>query len=298
MRIVVSGSSGLVGTALVAALQDANHEVVRLLRGMQATSEGGVAWDPQASKLDPAAIAGCDAVINLNGSSIAGARWTKKFKSELRTSRMDSTRTLVQAIAALETPPRVMLSASATGFYGDRGDELLDEDSAPGSSFLATLARDWEGSALAARSEKTRVVLLRLGMVVSRGGALDKMLLPFKLGAGGPIGSGEQFWPWIAMSDVIGAVFFALENKKLEGPVNLVSPQETRCRDFTSSLGRILRRPALLPLPAFAARLVLGEMADSLLLASARVQPRVLMEAGYAFRRPTIENALRAALGR
>lgn len=298
MRIAVSGSSGLVGKALVTALESANHEVVRLLRGVQTTSDGEVSWDPQAGRLEPAAIAGCDAVINLNGSSIAGRRWTNHFMNELRASRMDSTRTLVRAIATLEAPPRVLLSASATGFYGDRGEELLYEDSAPGSSFLATLARDWEDTAVAARSEKTRVVLLRLGMVVSRGGALGKMLLPFKLGAGGPIGSGKQFWPWIAMNDVIGAVRFALENEQVEGPVNVVSPQETRCRDFTSTLGRVLRRPSFLPLPAVAARLILGKMADGLLLASARVQPRVLETTGYAFRTPSIEDALRTALGR
>jgi uncharacterized protein (TIGR01777 family) len=298
MRIAISGSSGLVGQALVEALESADHEVVRLVRGTQTRSDGEVPWDPQAGKLDPTTIAGCDAVINLNGSSIAGRRWTGNFKNELRASRMASTQTLVRAIGALEAPPRVMLSASATGFYGDRGEELLYEDSAPGSSFLATLARDWEDCALAARSEKTRVVLLRLGMVVSRGGALGKMLLPFKLGAGGPIGSGKQFWPWIAMNDVIGAIRFVLENERLEGPVNVVSPQETRCRDFASTLGRVLRRPSFLPLPAVAARVILGEMADGLLLASARVKPRVLETAGYAFRTPSIEDALRTALGR
>ncbi len=244
-------------------------------------------------------LSGAGAVINLNGRSIAAGRWSEAVKAELRSSRLESTSTIVRAIAAAGEPPPLLLSASATGFYGDRGEELVDESAAAGAGFLAELARDWEAAAAAAASERTRVVLLRLGMVVAGdGGALQKMLLPFKLGLGGPIGSGRQFWPWIGIGDVVGAIRFALGAPTISGPVNLVAPQETRCKDFTRTLGRVLGRPAFLPAPAAAVKLALGEMADALLLASTRVRPRALLEAGYTFEHPTLEEALRSVLGR
>lgn len=298
MKIIISGSSGLVGTALVAQLAGAGHEVVRLMRGSADPAAGEALWDPGRRQLDPAVLSGADAVINLNGRNIGGGRWSDTVKAELRSSRLDSTCTIAAAIVAADEPPAVLLSASASGYYGDRGDEELDESSSPGSGFLADLCRDWEAAAVTAASERTRVVLLRLGMVIaSDGGALEKMLLPFKLGLGGRIGSGRQFWPWISLADVSGAVDFALHNEPLSGPVNLVGPQQTRCSEFVDLLGSVLRRPTVLPLPAFAARIALGEMADALLLASARLRPRALEAAGYAFTHPRLEDALRAAVG-
>ena len=296
MKIVVSGSSGLVGTALVPSLEAAGHEVIRLVRTSTGHAPGEAAWDPAAGTLDPAVINGADAVINLNGRSIATGRWNSAVKEELRSSRLDSTRTLADAIGNAENPPRLLINASAVGYYGDRGDEILEESSTIGEGFLAELSRDWEGAALASRSERTRVALLRLGVVVARGGALGKMLTPFKLGLGGPIGSGRQFWPWIGIEDVCGMVGFILGNEEIEGPVNAVAPQEIRCSEFARTLGKVLSRPAFMPMPAFAARLALGEMADSLLLASQRVRPQVLEDHGYAFKSPSLDGAIRSAL--
>ena len=296
MRIVVSGASGLVGSALVPSLEVAGHEVIRLVRTSTGKTPGEAVWNPAAGTLDPAVIDGADAVINLNGRSIAEGRWNSTVKGELRSSRLDSTGTLAQSIGNSQNPPRLLINASAVGYYGDRGDEALDEGSAIGAGFLAELSRDWEKAALAARSERTRVALLRLGVVVARQGALGKMLTPFKLGLGGPIGSGRQFWPWIGIEDVCGMVGFILAHEEIEGPVNAVAPQEIRCSEFARTLGKVLSRPAFLPMPAFAARLALGEMAESLLLASQRVRPQVLEDHGYAFKHPSLDGAIRSAL--
>jgi uncharacterized protein (TIGR01777 family) len=298
MRIFISGASGLVGSSLVPSLEAAGHEVVRLVRQSTGNTPDEAVWDPATGGLDVAVIEGADAVINLNGRSIAEGRWSSAVKEELRSSRLDCTTTLAGAIAGSENPPGLLINASAVGYYGDRDDEILDERSKIGSGFLAELSGDWEGAALAARSERTRVVLLRLGVVVARGGAVGKMLTPFKLGLGGPIGSGRQFWPWIGIEDVCGIIEFILGHEEVDGPVNAVAPQEIRCSGFARTLGHVLSRPAFMPLPAFAARLALGEMADSLLLASQRVHPRTLEEAGYQFSSPTLEGALRAALAR
>ncbi len=296
MRIIISGASGLVGTALVSDLDQRGHEVVRLIRPPHRPDDGEATWDPANGKLDPSVLDGADVVINLNGRSIGQGRWNDSVKNELRTSRLDATTTIAAAIANCERPPSLLISASAVGYYGDRGDEVLDEGSAAGSGFLADLSRAWEQAALSAASNTTRVVLLRFGMIVANGGALEKMLLPFKLGLGGPMGSGRQFWPWVAMADVLGVIRFAMEKPELSGAINVVSPQETRCSDFTKTLGSVLRRPAALPMPAFAARLVLGEMGDALLLASQRVRPRALEEAGYQFATPNLDLAIRNAV--
>jgi uncharacterized protein (TIGR01777 family) len=296
MRIVVSGASGLVGSALLPSLEAAGHDVVRLVRTSKSEGPGTAPWDPVAGEIEPAVIDGADAIINLNGRSIAEGRWSPTAKEELRTSRLDSTRTLVNAIGGSEEPPRLLINASAVGYYGDRGDELLDERSSIGEGFLAELSRDWERAALGASSERTRVALLRLGVVVARGGALGRMLTPFKLGLGGPIGSGRQFWPWIGIEDVCEIMDFILGHEKIEGPVNAVAPQEIRCSEFARTLGKVLSRPAFMPLPGFAARLALGEMADSLLLASQRVRPQVLEANGYEFRHPSLDQAIRSAL--
>jgi hypothetical protein len=298
MKIIISGASGLVGQALTASLARQGHEIVRLVRSAKPRGEDEASWNPTKGLLDPEAIDGADAVINLNGRNIGAGRWTAAVKNELRTSRLDATRTLVQAIGRCEQPPRVLINASATGFYGERGDDEVDEQANAGDGFLAELARDWETAALEAESETTRVVLLRFGMILADDGALKKMLTPFKLGAGGPIGSGRQYWPWIDIDDVCGITNFVLEQDHLNGPINAVAPEQVRCKQFTSTLGRVLGRPAIVPLPAFAARLALGEMADGLLLASTRVRPAVLENAGYTFRSPDLESALTRILGR
>jgi uncharacterized protein (TIGR01777 family) len=298
MKIVVSGASGLIGTALAGTLSEQGHEVVRLVRDREAAERADAAfWSPSSGELDPAVLSGVDAVVNLNGRSIGDGRWTPAVKRELWSSRVDSTRTVVAAIRNADPPPGVLVNASATGFYGDRGDELLDESSSRGEGFLAELCAAWEQEATAAASEATREVRLRFGMVVADGGALDKMLLPFRLGLGGPIGSGRQFWPWAGLADVIGAIRLAIAEPRISGAVNVVAPEPTRCRRFTSALGKVLNRPAVLPAPAFAVRLALGEMAEALLLASARVVPRVLTDVGMPFADPRPEDAFRRALG-
>lgn len=296
MKIIISGASGLVGSALVPDLTTNGHDVVRLVRPPHPPSRGEAIWDPANGKIDPQVLDGADVVVNLNGRSIGGGRWNERVKDDLRRSRLDATQTIVESISACERPPSLLINASAVGYYGDRGDEILDESSAPGTGFLADLSRDWERTALAAASKGTRVVLLRFGIVVAHGGALEKMLLPFKLGLGGPMGSGRQFWPWVAIADVLGVIRFAISNPKLSGPVNVVSPQETRCSEFTRTLGAVLKRPAFLPMPAFAARFALGEMGEALLLASQRVRPRALEEAGYPFATPDLGLAIRSAL--
>jgi len=299
MRIVVSGASGMIGTQLVRRLVDEGHEVKRLVRRRSTVAGDELAWDPGAGELDPEHLAGVEAVVNLNGRNIGGGRWTEGTKHDLWSSRTEPTRVLADAIRTSDPPPRVLVNASATGYYGDRGDEILDETADRGSGFLADLCAAWETEAEEARSQRTRVVCLRLGMVVSsNGGALDRMLLPFKLGLGGPIGSGRQWWPWVGITDAVAAFRFAVENDALEGGVNVVAPQPTRCRDFTSALGRALHRPAALPAPAFAVRLALGEMADALLLASTRAVPSALEAAGFEFAAPRIEGALQDSLHR
>jgi len=296
MRILISGSSGFVGRALVDHLKRQGDDVTSLVRREPRGSGREIRWNPAAGKLDPAAVSGNDVVINLNGHSIAG-RWTDKTKAELRSSRLDATQTLARAIGHAETPPPLFISSSASGFYGDRGDRIVDESSQPGHGFLAELARDWENAALQANSGHTRVVTLRLGMVLGDGGALRRMLTPFKLGVGGPVGTGDQWWPWVAMSDVVGAVDHIIGHHDIDGPVNVVAPGAATSRQFARALGRRIGRPAILPAPAFALRLAFGEMADQLLLASTKVAPRVLLETGYAFRSPTLETAFRSILG-
>ncbi len=297
MKIVISGSSGFVGQALVEDLRQRGHRVVRLVREVdEAQRPDHVVWDPSQGRLDSSVFEGVDAVVNLNGTNIGGGRWTSSYKDELRSSRLEATDLLAGTMASLEDPPKVLINASATGFYGNSGDEVLTEEASAGDGFLADLTGEWEGATRTASVVGIRVVLLRLGMVVGPGGALGRMLLPFKMGLGGPIGNGRQWWPWIAMDDVIGAVAFALDHDQLSGPINLVSPEETTSRGVARTLGRVLHRPAFLPAPAFAVRLLAGEMADALLLSSARVQPKVLERAGYQFAVPSLEAALSHAV--
>jgi len=299
MRILVSGSSGLVGTALRASLSAAGHTVERLRRGVGPSRPGWVTWDPSVNMFDPVAAEGADAVVHLAGASIAEGRWSEKRKRVLRSSRVDATRHLVAELAKLKAPPKVFVSASAIGYYGNRGDELLTEKSEPAEDFLGRLSQDWEAEARGAAKFGARTVQLRIGVVLAaNGGALAKMLPPFKLGVGGPIGSGRQWMSWIALPDLVALIGHTLENRALEGPLNTVSPNPVTNRDFSRALGRVLHRPALAPLPGFVARLLLGEMADALLLASTRVLPERLQAAGYQFQHPQVEAALRAVLAR
>lgn len=302
MKVLVTGSTGLVGTALVKELARDGHTVCRLIRPLSTVVGGAregfdVAWNPSTGELGGAGI-GADAVVNLAGASIAGGRWTKARKELLRTSRIDTTRALVGALAKMSARPRVLVSASAIGIYGDRGDELLTEDSKPGSDFLASLARDWEGEALKAEVLGIRVVLARFGIILAQhGGALAKMLLPFKLGVGGSLGSGKQWMSWITLEDAVAIIRFAMHNGAVRGAMNVVGPQPVPNAEFTKVLAKALRRPGLFPAPAFALRLALGEMADALLLSSQRVSTAKLLELGYPFRFPELPSALRAVLG-
>lgn len=307
-RIAISGASGLVGTELVSFLQLAGHQVDRIVRqtsqslasSKDSPDTGGeiAAWESaeEANKLS-----GCDTIIHLAGESIAAGRWSDDKKQRIRDSRVIKTRQLCEHLASLERPPSVLLCASATGIYGDRGDELLTEESAADQSFLAEVAEQWEAACQPAVDAGIRVVHLRFGLILTpRGGALSKMLLPAKF-AGGSTGSGEQWWSWIAMDDLLAAVYHCLANSAIVGPVNFVSPDPCRNRDFAKTLGRVVGLaglPALIPAPAFGLRLALGEMADALLLASTRVQPSVLQESGFEFQLPDLETALRHMLGR
>ena len=300
--VAVTGASGLVGSALVTGLTSAGHRVVRVVRGAGAASVAGqrlARWDPESGALEPSALAGADAVVHLAGESVAGGRWTEAKKRRIRSTRVDVTRRLAEALPRLERPPRLLVSASAVGYYGDRGSEILREDSSPGPGFLAEVCREWEAATDPAARAGIRVVRLRIGMVLSRrGGALGAMLTPFRLGAGGPVGSGVQWVSWIAIDDLVGAILHALATESLAGPVNAVAPEPVTNRELARTLGRVLRRPALLPLPAVAARLLFGQMADELLLASARVEPARLRATGFTFRHARLEDALRHELGR
>jgi uncharacterized protein (TIGR01777 family) len=297
METLVTGSTGLVGTALVRALRAIGHNTRRLVRSGADPGAGEIFWDPASGKLDPKPLEGLDAVVHLAGDSIAGGRWTAAKKRRIRESRVRGTSLLAERLAGLERPPRVLVAASAVGFYGSRGAEVLTESSPSGTGFLAEVCREWEASLEPAAKRGIRVVPLRLGVILSpRGGALGKMLLPFRLGLGGKIGDGRQYMSWIAIDDVIGVVQHALVTDVLRGPVNATAPQAVTNLEFTRALGRVLGRPTIFPLPAFAARIAMGEMADELLLASARVEPWRLVESGYRFKFPEVEPALRHVL--
>ena len=283
------------------SLVKAGHTVCRLVRpGAAAQDESNdgfqVAWNPATGELGGAAV-GADAVVNLAGASIAGGRWRAERKALLRSSRIDTTRALVAALAKMNARPRVLVSASATGFYGNRGDELLTEESQPGNDFLCSLAREWEAEALKAEAIGIRVVLARFGIVLSRnGGALPKMMLPFRFFAGGKIGSGRQWMSWISLEDVVAILHLALEKNEVRGPINVISPQPVQNAEFTDTLASVMHRPALFPAPAFALRLALGEMADALLLSSQRVLPRNLEKLGYRFLQADLKSTFTAIL--
>src|SRR5579859_986184 len=293
MHILVTGSTGLIGSALIPALTSEGHRVSCLVRSKSKLGIRDTYWDPVAGELYLPGLEGLDAVIHLAGESIAGGRWTAARKARIRDSRVQGTRLLCETLAHLAHPPKVFVSTSAVGYYGDRADEILTEPCPPGSNFLADVCREWESATEPAAQHGIRVVILRLGMVLSlKGGALAKMLTPFRLGVGGVIGSGKQYMSWLAIDDLVRIINHALKTESLHGPTNAVAPNPVTNAEFTKTLGRALRRPTVLPMPAFAARLALGEMADELLLASARVVPTKLLASGFVFHHPDLESAL------
>jgi uncharacterized protein (TIGR01777 family) len=297
LRVAVTGAHGLIGSALLPFLTTGGHSTVRLVRTRPGPDD--VLWEPTSGRVDAEALSGVDAVVHLAAESIAAGRWTEPQKRRIRQSRVVGTRKLCETLTRMEPPPQTLISASAIGFYGDRGDELLREDSSPGTGFLPDLAGEWEAATEPARAEGIRVVQLRLGVVLSpRGGALRTLLPPFRLGLGGRLGPGSQWMSWISIDDAIGAIHHALLSDSMEGPVNVVAPEAVTNREFTETLGHVLGRPTLFPVPGSLLRIALGEMADEALLASARVVPTRLQQAGYHFRHPSLAMALSHVLGK
>jgi len=282
MKTLVSGSHGLVGKALINSLTPDGHEIVRLVRN---------------KPLDPASLEGIDVVVHLAGESIASSRWSEEKKHEIRDSRVKGTTLLSDTLAQLSRPPSVFLSASAIGYYGNRGDELLTENSAPGNDFLANVCVEWENATKPAREKGIRTVHARFGIILdAKEGALAKMLTPFRMGVGGRIGNGKQWMSWIGIDDVVNALKFLISDQTTHGPVNFVAPNPVTNAEFTKTLGRVLSKPTFLPMPEFGVRLAFGEMGDALLLSSQRVEPRVLQQTGFSFAQPSLESALREIL--
>ncbi|MDA0660609.1 MAG: TIGR01777 family oxidoreductase [Planctomycetota bacterium] len=297
MKIAITGSTGLVGSALVPRLVASGHQVVSFQRGAGKQNRlpaiQVATWDPMRGTIDPQGFADCDAVVHLAGENIAAGRWTPEQKDRIRDSRVQGTGLIARTLASLDKKPSCFVCASAIGFYGDTGDRIVDESSPAGNGFLSDVCQAWESSASPARDAGIRVVFLRFGLILSRhGGALAKMMLPFKMGVGGVIGSGTQYWSWIALSDAVQAITHAISTNDLQGPVNVVAPEPVTNREFTRTLGQVLHRPTILPMPAFAARLAFGEMADHLMLGSSRVLPRVLQQTGFSYQSPDLASAL------
>ena len=297
MKILITGSSGLVGSALVTHLRAAGHDVVRLVRRPSGQADAFV-WTPDKGAIDLRAFAGVDGVVHLGGENIGKKRWTVEGKRLIMESRVTGTMLISSALAAMTSRPRVMVCASAVGFYGDRGDAVLDESSAGGGGYLASVATQWEKASEPAAAAGVRVASVRLGMVLSAvGGALPRMLFPFRMGLGGPIGSGRQYVSWVAIRDVVEAVQYILQNDSLSGPINLVSPDPVTNRQFVKALGHALHCPACIPLPAFVVKALFGEMGKELLLSSTRAVPRKLLSAGYVFLHPELGGALKRIVG-
>ena len=298
MNVLLTGSHGLIGSALMPFLRSGGHQLRRLLRTESRESDT-TSWDPVNGTFARGALDGIEAVVHLAGEGIASGRWTEGRKMSIRDSRVVGTRNLCEALAVLDTPPSVLVAASAIGFYGDRSDELLDESVLPGSGFLPDVCQAWEEAVAPAHARGIRVVNLRTGIVLSpQGGALAQMLTPFKLGVGGVLGSGNQYMSWIAIDDMLGVVLHALTDTSVRGPVNTVAPRAVTNYEFTKTLGKVLHRPTVFPVPAFAVNLLFGEMGDALLLGSTRVTPTCLKETGFEFAYRDLEGALRHVLGR
>ncbi len=297
MHVAVTGSSGLVGSALLALLSKERHAITRLVRSDPRPGE--VRWDPVSSTFDAEELQEVDAVVHLAGENISGRRWSSAFKEKIRSSRVKGTDLLSRGLANSQSPPKVLVCASAIGFYGNRGDEVMDEAAGQGSGYLADVVGQWEAATRPASDAGIRVVHLRIGVVLSRdGGALQKMLTPFKLGLGGRIGSGAQYVSWISIDDVARAVVHALKTDSISGPVNATSPQPVTNSEFTRALGRVLHRPTFFPVPAIAARLAFGQMADDLLLSSTKVTSERLLASGFEFQHPSLEDCLNCLLDR
>ena len=299
VRVLVSGASGPIGTALLPSLKSAGARISRLTRKgarYSSSDEQRIAWDPRET-ISPDAVSGFDAVIHLAGESIVG-RWTDTKKREIRDSRVEGTSNLARALAQAKQKPQIFICSSAIGYYGDRGDEVLKESSAPGSGFLAEVCAEWEAAARSAAEAGIRTVLIRTGIVLSpKGGALGKMLTPFRLGVGGRIGSGRQWMSWIDVQDMVGAIHFIIKTDSVRGPVNMVAPNPATNAEFTKTLARVLSRPAIFPVPAFAVKLGFGEMGETALLGSQRVEPGQLRRAGYDFQFPDLQSSLGHLLG-
>ncbi|MFP2928983.1 TIGR01777 family oxidoreductase [Pyxidicoccus sp. 3LG] len=298
LTVAITGASGLIGTSLAPFLTTGGHRVKRLVRGKADAARGEIAWAPDKGQLDPASLEGVDAVVHLAGANVAGQRWTPEYKETLIKSRTEGTRTLCEALARMERKPKVLVCAVATGFYGDRGDEPLTEESAPGTGFLADVCRAWEASTAPAEAAGIRVVYLRIGPVLdARDGALAKMLPAFKAGGGGPVGSGQQWFSWVSLEDVLGLIHFSLFTEAARGPINVVASGTVRQVDFARTLGRVLRRPAFFPVPAPVIRTLFGEMGQETVLTGSRVLPGAAERLGYSFLLPDLEGALRFTLG-
>ena len=296
MKILISGSHGLVGSALTSSLRGDGHEVFNLVRRAP-HSESEVEWYPERGSLALARLEGMDVVVHLAGESIAEGRWNDEKKKRIRESRVKGTTVLSEALANLKHPPKTLISASAIGYYGNRGDLILTEQSAPGNDFLSGVCLEWERATESASKEGIRVVKARFGIILSAdGGALKKMLPPFRMGVGGRIGSGKQWMSWIALDDVVAGITFAINNDALAGPVNFVAPNAVRNAEFTKTLGKVLSRPTFFPIPEFGVRLAFGEMADALLLSSQRVEPAQLKNAGYEFEYSELASGLNHVL--
>lgn len=293
MKILITGSSGFIGSELLAYLRGRGHEVRRLVRKEAQLKDDCILWDPQHHELNPADFEGFDVVINLAGENIMGGRWTPEKKRKIKESRVMGTRILCELISRLQYPPRLLISASAIGFYGNRGDEIVSEDSPPGDGFLAEVCQKWENATEPAEKKGIQVVKLRIGIVLSsKGGALGKMLTPFKLGLGGTIGSGRQWTSWISMDDLMGIFLHIIGHSEIQGPVNAVTPNPVTNRVMTKVLGRALYRPTIFPIPSFVVRLIFGEMADEMFLSSTRAAPNILVQTGYSFLYPDLKGAI------
>ncbi|MGW4028510.1 TIGR01777 family oxidoreductase [Streptomyces sp. NPDC004838] len=294
MRIAITGSSGLIGTALVRSLRSDSHEVVRLVR-RPARAGDEVEWDPHRQYVDTAGLVGCEAVVNLAGAGVGDRRWTEAYRKEIRDSRVLGTAAIAEAVASLHTPPRVLLCGSAIGYYGDTGERAVDESAPPGDGFLPNVCVEWEEAAAPAQEAGIRTAFARTGLVVARGGAWGRMFPLFKAGLGGRVGDGRQYWSFISLHDEVAALRHILDTESLSGPVNCTAPDPVRNRDITKAMSRALHRPALFAVPAGVLRLALGDMAAEV-LSSQRVIPTKLLESGFTFAFPTIDDSIRAAL--
>lgn len=298
MKVLISGSTGLIGSALIPVLNDAGHDVVRLVRSAPKSDGSEVHWDPESDRIDSDGLEGMDAVVHLAGENIGSTRWSREKKARIFDSRVKGTRLLCESLVNLARPPQVLVCASAIGYYGNRAAETVNEESASGFGFLAEVCIEWEIATEPVVETDIRLVNLRMGIVLSReGGPLAKMLPPFKMGVGGVLGSGRQYMSWIALDDAVAAIHHTLVRDSLQGPVNNVAPHPVTNREFTKALGRVLRRPTLFPLPSFGLRVMFGrEMANELFLSSTRVVPTRLLDTGYTFQYTDVEGALRHAL--